>query len=41
MQPHNGEHEQSDLKIGLVGLALSMVWILIVSAFAYWLAAGH
>jgi hypothetical protein len=31
--------EQSDLKIGLVGLGLGLIWVLIVGAFAYWLAA--
>lgn len=29
----------SDLKVAFVGLALGIVWILIVSAFAYSLAA--
>ena len=30
--------EQSDLKIGLVGLAIGLVWIAIVAAIAYSLA---
>lgn len=33
------EAGSSDLKIGLIGLAIGLVWVLIVSAFAYSLAA--
>ena len=37
MESHE-EHGTSDLKIGLLGLGVGLVWILIVGAFAYWLA---
>jgi hypothetical protein len=33
------EPEPSDLKIGYLGLGIGIVWILVVGAFAYWLAA--
>lgn len=38
MATHN-EHGRSDLKVGLLGLSAGLVWIVIVGAFAYWLAA--
>jgi hypothetical protein len=37
MASHETE-EKSDLNIGLVGLAIGLVWIAIVAAFSYWLA---
>jgi len=33
-------HGTSDLKVGLTGLGLGLVWVLIVSVIAYFLAAG-
>lgn len=33
------EQEKSDLKIGLTGLAIGLVWVAIVGTFAYWLSA--
>jgi hypothetical protein len=33
------EQEQSDLKFGLVGLGIGLVWVFIVAAIAYALAA--
>jgi hypothetical protein len=42
MAQHEGQQaDWGDLKIGLMGLGIGLVWILIVSAIAYWLAAGH
>ena len=32
------EHGRSDLKVGLTGLALGLVWIVLVGAVAHWLA---
>jgi hypothetical protein len=28
----------SDLKVGLMGLGLGLIWIFIVAAFSHWLA---
>jgi hypothetical protein len=33
-------HGKSDLKIGLLGLSIGLVWILIVGTIAHLLAAG-
>ncbi len=30
--------QDSSVKIGLVGLAIGLVWVFVVGAFAYWLA---
>jgi hypothetical protein len=32
------ETEQSNLKVGLAGLGIGLVWVFIVAAFSYWLA---
>lgn len=32
-------HEESNLKVGLLGFATALVFIGIVMAFSYWLAA--
>ena len=37
MSEHHA-HEKSDIRIGLAGLALGLVWIVIVAAFSHWLA---
>jgi len=31
-------HEKSNLKMGLAGLGIGLVWIAIVAAFSHWLA---
>jgi len=42
MAQHEGQQaDWTDLKIGLAGLGIGLVWIFIVAAFSYWLAAGH
>lgn len=33
------KHEESNLKIGLIGFATALVFIAVVMAFSYWLAA--
>lgn len=32
------EVQKSDLKIGLTGLGIALVWLFFVAAVAYWLA---
>lgn len=31
--------EESNVKIGLTGLAIGLVWLFIVGAFAFWLGS--
>jgi hypothetical protein len=30
--------QRSDLKIGLAGLGIGLLWVLVVAGFSYWLA---
>jgi hypothetical protein len=30
--------QKSDLKVGLTGLGIALVWLFLVAAFCYWLA---
>jgi hypothetical protein len=36
METHDAQ--RSDLKIGLLGLAIAVVWLSVVAGFSYWLA---
>jgi hypothetical protein len=37
MDAHH-DAQKSDLKVGLTGLGLALVWLFLVAAFCYWLA---
>ena len=39
MAAHHHEQERSDLGVGLMGMAIGFVWVLIVGAIAYYIAA--
>jgi hypothetical protein len=39
MATHQHEQEKSNLGVGLVGMAAGLVWVFIVGAIAYWIAA--
>jgi hypothetical protein len=41
MAQHDQHGDWMDFKIGLVGLGIGLVWVFIVAAISYWLAAGH
>lgn len=40
MSVHYGEREEArtNLKVAFIGLGAGLAWLLLVSAFAYWLA---
>lgn len=38
MDSHNDNHAESDLKTGLMGLGIGLVWVALVMGFAHWLA---